>query len=58
MFTGDVLTFQYLHCELAAALCHVIGATVSDYYGGSVIIGLAALRQSHVPLTIYVSSIP
>src|SRR4051795_13404451 len=25
VFTGDLLTFQFLHCELAAALGHVTG---------------------------------
>ena len=30
----------------------------SDYYDGSVIIDLSVLRQSHVPLVIYVSSVP
>jgi hypothetical protein len=30
----------------------------SDYYDGSVIIDLSVLRQSHVPLAIYVSSVP
>ena len=29
-----------------------------DYYDGSVIIDLSVLRPSHVPLAIYVSSIP
>src|SRR5260370_20488690 len=43
--------------ELPVALRHVIGVTVSDYYGDSVIIYLSVLRQSHVPLSIYVSRI-
>src|SRR5947209_3020383 len=35
VFTGGLLTFQLLHCELAAALGHVTGFPASDYYGGS-----------------------
>src|SRR6266487_1167995 len=43
-----------LQSELPAALRHVIGATVSDYCGGSVTLRVSPFRQSRFPSIFYV----